>query len=348
MTIQIGDKSIGLGREIFISAEVGTTCNGDVETSKKLVDAALEAGMDAIKFQILNPDDKFADKNIVYSYTRANGEKVEENMHEMLRQYVMKEEEWAEIKKYADEKGIIMFATPDYVAGVDLMEKLGMPAYKIATWDVTFYPMVQKIAKLRKPTILDFGASDEKEIETILDIFKKEQSDQLILVHCYHTSEYGEMNLRTIEFLREHFGYLSGFSASDENNEIDYLSLAYGPVYIEKRLTLDRQDPRHHHSRALEPEEMKEYVKTIRKLSRAIGNITVNPSQKDLEEKQKHFRKIVASRDLKAGEELDEQNIACRRTSQEGIDAFEYPSVLGKELKQDVKENETITTSNLL
>ncbi len=341
--IVIGDRTIGVGREVFISAEVGTTCNGDVKTAKKLIDAALEAGMDAVKFQILNPDDKFSDKTISYTYRRHNGEEVTENMYEMLKQYVMSFDQWGEIKQYADAKGIIMFATPDHVEAVDLMEKLNMPSYKIATWDVTFYPMVRKIAKLRKPVILDFGASNLEEITKVLAIFKEEQNDQLILVHCYHTKNYGEINLKTIEFLRETFGYLSGFSASDEHNEIDYLSLAYNPVYIEKRLTLDRKDPRHHHSRALEPDEMKSYVKKIRELSVAPGDYAVRPSEEDLREKQVFFRKIVAKKDIRAGEKLTEENMACRRPLSGGIDALQYPFVLGKEIKKDLKENEPIT-----
>lgn len=341
--IRIGSKTIGPEEPVFISAEVGTTCNGDVETSKKLIDAALEAGMDAVKFQILNPDDKYSDKTLTYTYARHDGEQVTENIYEMLKQYVMSPEQWAEIKEYADKKGIIMFATPDYEGGVDLMEKLEMPAYKIATWDVTFYPMVKKIAKLHKPTILDFGASDLQEIAGVLRIFEEEQNDQLILLHCYHTKNSEEMNIRTVEFLRETFGYFSGFSAADENNEIDYLSLAYSPVYIEKRLTLSREDPRHHHSRALEPSEMKSYVQKIRELSLARGEYAVRPSAGDLKEKEGFFRRIVAKRDLGAGEILTEENIACRRPFKGGIDASLYPLVLGRKIQRSVKENEPIS-----
>ncbi|MBI1984659.1 MAG: N-acetylneuraminate synthase family protein [Candidatus Wildermuthbacteria bacterium] len=341
--IIIGNKTIGIGKDIFISAEVGTTCNGDPETAKKLIDAAVEAGMDAVKFQILNPQDKYSDKTLPYTYTRYNGEEVTENIYEMLKQYVMSKEQWLKIKQYADRKGIIMFATPDHLEAVDLMESLDMPAYKIATWDVSFYPLVRKIAKLRKPAILDFGASTLQEIAFVLQIFEEEQSDRLILVHCYHTKNYGEMNVRTIEFLRETFGYLSGFSASDENNEIDYLSLAYNPVYIEKRLTLDRKDPRHHHSRALEPDEMKAYVKKIRELFSARGNYTVKPTAGDLKDKQVFFRRIVAKKDIHAGEILKEEHIACRRPLRGGIDALQYPFVLGRTIRKDIKENEPIT-----
>lgn len=342
--ITVGGKTIGLAKPVFISAEVGTTCNGDFETAKKLIDAAKEADMDAVKFQILDPEDKFRDKkNLTFTYTRHNGETITENIYEMLKQYVMPEEKWRRLKDYADQRGIIMFATPDYMAAVDLMEKLEMPAYKIATWDVTYYPFVEKIAALNKPTVLDFGASDTEEVADVLKIFKKYNNDKLILLHCYHTKDYGQINLRTIEYYRETFGYLSGFSAPDENNDIDYLSLAYQPVYIEKRLTLDRKDPRHHHSQALEPEEMKNYVRRIRELSRARGDYKLAPSEGDLKLKGVHFRSIVAKRRIAAGEILNDINITCRRPYYGGIDARYYDLVLGRAPKAGLEENEPIT-----
>lgn len=179
-----------------------------------------------------------------------------------------------------------------------MMEKLNTPAYKIATWDVTFYPFVKKIAKLRKPTILDLGASDVEEVARKLEIFNQENNDKVVLLHCFHTKNYNEMNLRTIEYLRKIFGCLSGFSVPDINNDIDYLSLAYNSVYIEKRLTLDRKDPNHHHSQAIEPKEMKLYVKRIHEISNARGGHALAPTQADKEDRKKYFNAIVANRDI--------------------------------------------------
>lgn len=342
--IKITNKKIGLNQPIFISAEVGTTCNGDFKTAKKLINAAKNAGMDAVKFQILNPDDKFSDKkNVDYSYRRYDGKVITENLYEMLKQYVMTKKEWKELKIYADRVGIIMFATPDYLDAVDLMEELNMPAYKIATWDVTFWPMLEKIAKLKKPTIIDLGASDKEEVAQIVKVFEKYKNDKIILLHCFHTEKFEEMNLRTIEYLRKTFRHLSGFSAPGINNELDYLSLPYYPVYMEKRLTLDRKDPNHHHSQALEPEEMKDYVRKIHELEQARGNFDLKPTQADLKMRSIYFRSLVAKTAIKKGEKLTVENIACRRPYHSGIDSKYYNSVLNRKSKVDLEENEPIT-----
>ncbi len=345
--IKIANRKIGLNQPVFVSAEVGTTCNGDFKTAKKLIDAAKKAGMDAVKFQILDPDDKYSDKNLSYTYTRGNGKVILENIYKMLKQYVMTKSEWRKLKRYADEAGIIMFATPDHLAAVDLMEELDMPAYKIATWDVTFKPMIEKIAKLNKPTIIDLGASNKEEVAQILKIFKKHNNNKIILLHCFHTKNYSEMNFKTIKYLRETFQCLSGFSAPGTNNELDYLALPYFPVYIEKRLTLNRNNPQHHHSQALEPYEMKEYVKKIHELSSARGDYDLKPTFADIKLKKEFFRRIVASKLIKRGEKLTSKNIACRRPYYGGIDAKHYNLVLGRRSKTNLKENEPIALNKI-
>lgn len=341
--IKIGNRIIGLSQPVFISAEVGITCNGDAETAKKLIDAAKGAGVDAVKFQIINPDDKYSDKSLTQTYKIYGGEVVTANIYELTKKSVMSHEQWTEIKKYADERNVIMFATTDHLEGIDLMEKLNMPAYKIATWDTNFYPFVKKIAKLQKPTIVDLGASNIIEAAQVIDIFKTENNDRLIFVHCYHTNDYNEMNLRTIVYLRESFDCLSGFSASDADNDIDYLSLAYGPVYIEKKLTLNKKDPRQDHCQALEPHEMAAYVKRIHELAQARGRYTLSPSKSDIEKKQKFFRRLVAKSPIKKGEMLTNENVACRRPYYGGIGAEHFYEVLGREARKDLDVNEPIT-----
>jgi len=236
--IKIGNKTLGLNRDVFICAEVGTTCNGEVETAKKLIDASKYAGVDAVKFQDVDSDDMYSDKTLTYSYERHNKEKVTENIYEMLKKYKFSLAEWREIKKYADQKGVLIFSTVDSMGAVKRMEELDMPAYKISTWDVTFVPLLRKVARLGKPTFLDLGASDLGEVARLVKIFEDEGNDKIVLVHCYHTNNHSDMNLRTIEYLRKTFGYMTGFSSADTGNDIDFFTLAYDPVFIEKRLTL--------------------------------------------------------------------------------------------------------------
>ena len=340
---KIGNTSIGLDRPIFIAAEVGTTCNGDVETAKKLIDAAVEAGMDAVKFQVIDPEDMIGDRSVTFTYKRLKGEAVTEKLYDMLQRYKMTPKQWKEISAYAKKRDIIMFATPDSDAGVDLMESLEMPAYKVSTWDCNFYPFLRKIARIGKPVILDLGASPMEEIARVMEIFKEEKNDKVVLLHCFHTGNFSEMNLRTIEYLRETFGCLSGFSAPDTNNAIDYATLAYKPVFVEKRLTLRRDNPLHHHAQALEPEEMKEYVRTVRQLQSALGTYGNVPTQNDRALRQEHFRSLFAKKPIKKGEAFSRANVACRRPLKGGIDPMHLDIVVGKKATKALKENQQIT-----
>lgn len=341
--IKIGDKIIGLGKDVFLSAETGVTANGSVETAKKLIDAAILAGLDAIKFQIIGADQIHSDHSMTYTYKTWSGEEKTENLAGMLKGYEFKLEQWQEIKKYADEKGIITFATTDYPGGVDMGEKLGLPAYKICSWDLNYYPLIRKIAKLGKPVILDAGTADLEGLAKIVNIFKEEKNDQIIFLHCHHAKDPKEINMRSIQFIREALGVLTGYSSSDRNFDIDFTAMAFEPVMIEKRLTLKKDQPTHHHAISLEPEEMQEYIKKIRLAQKVVGSFGVFPSKDDTDGVEKYWRRIVANCDIKKGEKFTIDNIECKRPRIGGLDPSYYEVILSRTAKKDLKENEPIT-----
>lgn len=340
--IQIGNKTIGPEQGIFLASEVGTTSNGNVEIAKRLIDASVEAGLDAVKFQIVGADETHSDKSMTYSYKVASGETKTENIVEMLKQYRFTKGEWQEIKDHADQKGIIMFTTVNYPQGIEIAESIDVPAYKISSWDLNYYPFLERVAQLNKPTFIDLGPADLEDFIKVLKLFRAARNNKIIAVHCYHTSNPAEMNLKTIQYLREAFDVLSGFSSPDRCSDVDFAALGFEPVFIEKRLTLNRQDPGHHHAVSLEPDEMKDYVKKVRYLQQTIGRYGLYPSQRDLEEKEKYFRRIVASRDIKAGEVLTEENVDCKRPKSCGLDPMYYKVMLGRKAKQDLKQDQPI------
>lgn len=345
--IKIKNKTIGVGHDIFFSAETGVTANGSVETAKKLIDAAIYAGLDAIKFQMVGSYQIHSDRTMTYSYKIASGEEKTENLAEMVKKYEFKLEEWQEIKNYADEKGIIMFATVDYPGGIDIAEKLNLPAYKICSWDLNYYPFIKRIAKIGKPIVIDTGPVDLAGLLKIIDIFKEAGNDKLIFLHCYHAKNPSEINLRSIEYIRETLGALTGLSSSDRNFDIDFAALAFAPVMVEKRLTLDKNYPTHHHAISLEPEEMKEYIEKAKKVFASVGRYGVYPSSNDLAEKEKFWRRIVANCDIKKGEKFTEKNIECKRPRTGGLDPKYYEIILGKIAKKDLKENQPITWDDI-
>lgn len=339
--VHIGGRPVGPGHPLFIVIEVGTTCNGDLESALKIVDASAEAGADAVKFMVINPDEFMSDKTVVYDYENSGG-KTSENMYEMFKGLMFTDEEWVQINQRAKERGIIMFATVDYLAGVDLGEKLGMPAYKLSSWDARHFKLIRKMAATGKPVQLDLGPVRLGEIEKILDVMKEEGNDQALLLHCTHATTKEEVNLLSIPYLHETFGCPVGFSADSRDFVSDLGSIALGSHTIEKRLTLNKDQEGHHHVKALEPAELKEWVSMVRGLEAMMGKRTVEPSAEDLRQKELYFVSLVANEAIPAGTAITNDMLSLKRPGS-GIDPELIDVFIGRKAVRDIKENELIT-----
>ena len=269
-----------------------------------------------------------------------------ENMYEMLSKLKFSFEEWKEIKDYADKKGVILFSTVNSPTGIKWAEELALDAYKLSSWDFNYTPLWREIAQKGKPMIIDTGPVDTDEVQKVLDVMKKDGNDQSLLVHCYHTSEPQEINMRSIPYMRKKFDSLVGFSSKDYEDEWDIMGVALGACFLEKRLTMRRDLPGHHHAISKEPEEFKKYVKMIRDVRAARGVEDLVPSAADLEEKEKWFRRLVANRDLKKGTIISEGDLEGKRPKA-GVSPEELDKFLGKELKRDLRENEPVSLNDV-
>jgi len=341
--IIIDNKIIGLNTKTFICAEVGTTCNGDLSTAKKMIDVAVEAEIDGLKFQVLDPEKDFSDTEMIYSYKTYSGATKSEKMIQMLKRYTFTFEEWKEIKTYGDSKGVTIFATPSHLEAVELMEELNMPAYKICSWNMNFFPLIREIAQTKKPVFIDSGPVNGFEMMRAINVIKKEDNNKIVLLYCYHTNVINEINLNTINYLRNTYNTLVGYSSGGQNEEIDFISLAYKPAIIEARLTLSRRDEGHHHSISMEPDEISKYVKKIRAYENTIGKIYLSQTSEERESKEKYFRSIFFEKDLIKGTLITENDISCKRPAGKGIDPFRYDEVIGRRVVKDVKRNEPVT-----
>lgn len=339
-TIQIRNCTIGENEPIFIIAEVGVTCNYDMKISKELIDVVAEAGAQAIKFIFWFPEEIMSDKTISYTYQTLNGEK-SENMFEMLEGLRFTLDEWHELKKYADEKNVILLATVNSPSGIEYAEAIGLEAYKLSSWDYNHHPLWRSIAQLGKPMIIDTGPVTSLDVAKVFELMKAEGNDQSLLVHCYHTNNFEEINMRAIPYMRRAFNTLVGFSAKDLNPEMDISAIALGICYLEKRLTMDRSLPGHHHNISLEPKEFIEYVKMVRNVKDALGVEDLKPSQADLEERKKWFRHLVVNQDVSKGTRLTVDMLEGKRPEQ-GISPEFINFFIDKEVKRDIKYNESL------
>ncbi|MCS3634888.1 sialic acid synthase SpsE [Salinibacter ruber] len=339
--IEIRDKKIGEDHPILITAEVGVTCNYDLEMSKELIDVVNESGADAAKFIFWFPEEIFSDKTVTYSYQTTDG-KVTENLYETAQDFQFSLDEWRELKNYADEQGVILFSTIGSPSGIDYAEELDLEAYKLSSWDFNHHPLWRRIASMGKPMLIDTGPVNTLEVAKVMDIMKEEGNEKSVLVHCFHTDKYGGMNMRAIPYMREAFRTLVGYSSKDQSTETDIMAVTLGATFLEKRLTLDRDLPEHHHAISLEPSEFDEWVDLIRNVRKAMGIKDLRPSEADLEERKRWFNHLVADQDIPKGTTLTREMLAGKRP-EKGVSPEYMDFFLGRTVKKDIEYNESIS-----
>ncbi len=207
--IKIRNRKISSKNPVFIIAECGVTCNYDMNITKQLIDVVHDSGADAIKFIFWFPDEIMSDKTITYEYETSFGIK-SENMFEMLNKLRFTLDQWLEIKSYADDKDVILFATVNSPTGIEYAEELGLEAYKLSSWDFNYFPLWRRIASIGKPMLIDTGTVNTLEVAKVINLMRDAGNDQSILLHCFHTDNFSEMNMRAIPYMMKTFNTLVG------------------------------------------------------------------------------------------------------------------------------------------
>lgn len=343
--IRVGQKVIGSQQPLFVIAEIGITCNYDLSLTRELISAAAQAGADAVKFIFWFPEEIMSDRSIAYTYQTVHGP-VTENLYEMLNQLRFTPEEWQKVAAWCHEQGLIMFATINSPGGVKLARFLDLKAIKLSSWDYNYLPLFPQVAALGKPVFMDLGPVTLMELARVIDLLRQGGVQDLVLLHCCHSTNPAEINLRSIPYLQQVFHTWMGYSAEGREDDLDIMAVALGAVVVEKRLTLSRDLPGHHHILAKEPEEFTAYVARLRRLKEALGEFALRPSAKDLEERRRWFRHLVAARDLPKGTVLTPEMLACKRP-EAGISPEFLECFLGRRLTRDLKENEAITWQDI-
>lgn len=335
------DKS----RAPYIICEVGITSNGDLNTALQLVKAAKGAGADAIKFMMIDPDYFMSDKSVEYHYEWSGGPRTE-NMYEMFKSTMYNEDEWFQIKKACTQESIDFMLTINYLKGVTLAEKLEADAYKISSWDVRHYQLIEAIATTQKSTIVDLGPANIIEIHKFAEVFKATGNTELVFMHCSHAKRDNEVNLLNIPYLQDVFSHVTGYSADDRTIDSDLMAIALGARVIEKRLTLDIDYKAHHHNKALMPHEFEEYVERIKKAYQRLGQREVSPSQEDLRQKNLYFVSLVGAENLAIGTMLQKQHLVSKRPGY-GISPEHEKHFIDRPLKKELKENELLSWDHI-
>lgn len=346
MKVKISDKSIGEEEPCFIIAEAGVNHNGDINLAKKLIDAAKDAGADAVKFQTWKTENIILSDVEMAEYQKENIlSRSGRSQYEMLKKLELPYEWHFELKEYAERLGLIFFSTMEDRESVDfLIKNLKIPLIKVGSGDLTNYPLLKYTARFKKPMILSTGMATLGEVDEAVRTVLNVGNDNIILLQCttQYPCPYEDINLRAMLGLKETFKTIVGFSDHSLGIECAVAAIALGAKYIEKHFTLDRNLPGPDHKASLEPVEFKRMVDAIRNTEKALGDGIKRPMPSELKNKKIIVRKIVASRDIKEGETLNEENITFKRANY-GLDARYYTFIDGKGAKKDISKDDVIT-----
>jgi len=338
--IKISDKEIGQNNPTLIIAEAGVNHNGSIRLAKRLIDIAAQSGADVIKFQTYHTKDLIL-KNTEKVYYQNNASNKNESQYDMLKRLELSDKEFIELAKYSKKRKIIFLSSPFDKASVDLLERLNVPAYKIASGEITNFPLIAYIVSKKKPIILSTGMSKLQEIKDAIVKINQKGQRQIILMHCVsnYPAPIDSLNLRIIPSLRKKFKLPIGFSDHSLSTIIPVIAVSLGACIIEKHFTINRDLEGPDHRSSLEPQELKLMISNIRDAEKALGfaNKKINSTENEI--KRIVRKSIVAAIDIKKGVKLSLKMLDFKRPGT-GISPKAVYKIIGKRMKRDVKKGQ--------
>ncbi len=327
---------------VFVIAEAGVNHNGDLLLAERLVDAAKAAGADAVKFQTFRADALAGDAAELAPYQAAAGMK--DGQRAMLSKLELDEAAHRRLQARARAAGLEFLSTPFDEESADMLERLGVPRFKIPSGEITHKALIEHVARKGRPVILSTGMSDLAEVRRAVGWIQAVSGAPLTVLHC--VTEYPappeQVNLRAMTAMARELGLPVGYSDHTLGTEIAVAAAALGASVIEKHLTLDRALPGPDHAASLEPAEFTEMVRQIRSVSAALGDGVKRPAPCEEKNRAVARRGLVAARDLPAGRTLAAADLAAKRPAA-GVSPAEIERVLGRALKRGLRRDEPLT-----
>ncbi len=346
--MKIGKKKIGNGCPVFIIAELSANHNQDYDIAVKTIEAAKEAGADAIKLQTYTPDTITIDCDNEYFKIKQGTIWDGTTLYKLYQKAYTPWDWQPKLKELAEKLGLICFSSPFDKTAVDFLEKMNVPAYKIASFEITDIPLIEYVASKGKPVIISTGIAIENEISEAIAACKKTGNKKIILLKC--TSEYPapfeEMNLNAIPVIKKKYKTIVGLSDHSMGISVPVASVALGAKIIEKHFILDRNIGGPDSSFSLEPGEFKEMVKSIREVEKALGNKTLDLTEKTKKSRQ-FSRSLFAIKDIKEGELFTEENIRSIRPGF-GLAPKYFNEIVGKKAKRNIDRGMPLTSNDLI
>jgi N-acetylneuraminate synthase len=341
--VEVESRRIGPGYPCFIIAEAGVNHNGSIELATRLVDAAVEAGADAVKFQtfkaerLVTPDAPKADYQV-------QATDISESQLEMLRRLELSRENHFELFSYCRRKGILFMSTPFDEESADLLEELGVPAFKIPSGELTNLPFLTHVARKGRAMIVSTGMSYLDEVKDAVQAVAETGNMNLALLHCVSTypANPADVNLRAMHTMAAAFNVPVGYSDHTLGIEVALAAVALGACVVEKHFTLDRTLPGPDHRASLEPDELAALVRGSRVVEKALGHARKEPSASETNTAAVARKSLVAKWDIRTGSMLTEEMITLKRPGT-GLPAAMRSKIVGRKAKQDIPAGTFLT-----
>lgn len=347
-SIQVGQRTVGKGQAPYVIAEIGSNHNGEMDLCRRLIDAAVEAGADAAKFQ------SWSESSLISkSEYEANTEYSDKKRHfgslrDMVRKYQLTPEQHHEVAEYCAEKGITFCSTPFSKEEANLLDEIGVPFIKTASMDINNLPFLRYLARKEKPMVISTGMASLGEIEAAVQAIRGEGNHDIILLHCIavYPPAMETVNLRNIPMLAEAFEVPVGFSDHTIGLHIPLASIALGACVVEKHFTLDKDMEGWDHAISADPSELRQIVRHGREVQAALGTTQRIVGEAEMEKRGKFRRSAVARRALEAGHILTETDLAFKRPGT-GCSPDRVGELIGRALARSVGEDELIVRDML-
>jgi len=321
----------------IIIAEAGVNHNGDIETAKRLIDVAADAGVDYVKFQTFKADKLVSKVAKKASYQQSNTNDGDDSQYNMLKKLELSHQDHLDLIAYCEQKNIKFFSTAFDVEGVIYLNDLGLEMFKIPSGEITNYPYLKSIASLGKPVIMSTGMCNQYEVKRALDVLIQFGilKQNISILHC--NTEYPtpmkDVNLKAMLSIRDKFDIKIGYSDHTLGVEIPIAAVALGAKIIEKHFTLDRTLLGPDHVASLEPKELKAMVNAIRNIEIAMsGDGIKTPSESEIKNISIARKSIHLNKNLSKGDDISEEDIIALRPG-DGISPMEWNTIIGKKIK---------------
>ncbi len=342
-TINIGNRAVGFGKPCYIIAEAGSNHNNDFETAKRLIEAAAQAGADAVKFQAFKAKHHYSKFTPAFSYLLEK--KIATSTYDLIKSVEINREWHADLMAYAKACNITFLTSPCDREAIDQLHQLGLPAFKLASFDLPDTTIIRYMAALKKPIILSTGMADYADIERALQVCRLVGNNEIFLLQC--TSLYPApaqlANLKAIKTMQQAFGVPVGYSDHTVGDHIALASVVWGACMIEKHFTLSRQQQGPDHFFAIEPHELKAMIQKIRDIEAAMGDgIKHGPALEEQEMFQKGRRSVHVTRNIKAGQVISADDLCIKRPGL-GISPTNLEALVGMVVQHDIPEDHWIT-----